>query len=136
MKANRSWTRTAAGGTGLAADAVPVALDTDDDNVTTLAAPKAAAVLPLRGVALFYTGPTATLDVTLHLWEETAAAFLRVSALTTLTANVITRIVLPAALQADVAAAWQTMHVLVTIDGDAGATDGDHVFYLWGDLGP
>lgn len=135
MKANRSWTRTAAGGTGLAADAVPVALDTDDDNVATLAAPRAAAVLPLRGVALFYTGPTATLDVTVHIWEETAELFLEVAA-ATLTASEITRIALPAALQADVAAAWQTMHVLIALVGDAGATNGAHDFYLWGDLGP
>lgn len=136
MKANRSWTRTASGGTGLAADVVPGVLNTATDNVTTLTAPKAAAVLPLRGVALFYTGPTATLDVTLHLWEEMAGAFLRVSALTTLTANVITRIVLPAALQADVAAAWQTMHVFTALAATPGATNGAHVFYLWGDLGP
>lgn len=135
MKANRTWTRTASGGAGLAADAVPGVLNTATDNVTTLSPPRSAPVLPLSGIALFYTGPTATLDVTVHLWEETAAAFLEVAS-ATLTASEITRIALPAALQQDVAAAWQTMHVLVALVGDAGATNGAHVFYLWGDLGP
>jgi hypothetical protein len=135
MKANRTWTRTAAGGTGLAADAVPGALDTDDDNVTTISPPRTAPIIPLRGVALFYDGPTATLDVALHIWEETAEAFLEV-ATATLTASEITRVAIPAALDHVTAKAWQTVHVLVTLDGDAGATNGAHDFYLWADLGP
>lgn len=135
MKANRTWTRTAAGGPGLAADSVPVALDTEDDNLATISPPRTAPILPLRGVALFYDGPTATLDISVHLWEETVGAFLQI-ATATLTANVITRIALPAALDHVTAKAWQTMHVLVALDGDAGATNGDHDFYLWADLGP
>lgn len=135
MKANRTWTRTASGGTGLAADSVPSDLDPTDDNVTQISAPKVAPVLPLRGVALFYDGPTATIDVAVHLWEETAEAWIEVAS-ATLAANVITRIALPAALDIEKARAWQPVDVLVTLDGDAGATNGAHVFYLWADLGP
>lgn len=135
MKTNRSWTRTAAGGTGLAADAVPGALDTGDDNVIQLAPPTAAPVLPLRGLALVYDGPTATVAVKVHAWLEDAAAFVQVGT-ATLAAGVVSRVALPAALQQDTAKAWQPVDVLVTLDGDAGATDGAHDFYAWGDLGP
>jgi len=136
MRANRSWTRTAAGGTGLAADAVPSELDTDDDNLIQLAPPSVAQVLPLRGLALVYTGPTAQLFVKLRVWEETAGAFVQVSASERCAAGVVTRIALPAALDVTTAKAWQPVDVLVTLDGDGGATNGDHVFYAWGDLGP
>jgi hypothetical protein len=136
MKANRIWTRTAAGGTGLAADSVPGALDTDDDNLVTLSPPSAALVLPLRGLCVVYTGPTAQVFVKLHVWEETDGVFLQVSGSERLTANVATRIALPAALQADVARVWQTMHVLVALQVDGTATNGAHKFYAWGDLGP
>jgi len=136
MKANRTWTRTAAGGTGLAADSVPVALDDTDDNVTTINPPdRLRGAPPLRGVALFYDGPTATLDVAVHIWEETAEAFLEVGS-ATLTANVITRVAIPAALDIVTGKPWQSVNVLVTLDGDAGATNGAHDFYLWADLGP
>ncbi len=135
MKANRTWTRTAAGGTGLAADSVPGALDITDDNVTQISPPRTAPVLPLRGVALFYDGPTATVDVAVHLWEENVEAWIECGS-ATLAANVITRFALPAALDVEIARAWQPVDVLVTLDGDAGATNGAHDFYLWADLGP
>lgn len=134
MKANRTWTRTASG-SALAADSVPSALDVDDDNVTTIHPPdRLRGAPPLRGVALFYTGPTATVAVKIHVWEETAEAFLQVAA-ATLTASVITRVALPAALDVVTGKPWQTMNVLVTLDGGA-ATNGAHAFYLWADLGP
>lgn len=135
MKANRTWTRTASGGTGLAADVVPSDLDPTDVSVLQIAPPRVAPALPLRGVALFYDGPTATLDVTVHVWEETAEAWIEVGA-AALAANVISRVALPAALDIEKARAWQPVDVLVTLDGDAGATDGAHTFYLWADLGP
>lgn len=136
MKANRTWTRTASGGTGLAADSVPVTLDTATDNVTTISPPdRTRGAPPLRGVAFFYTGSTATLAVKAHVWEETAGAYLQVAA-ATLTASVITRVALPAALDIVTGKPWQSVNVLVTLDGDGAATNGAHVFYLWADLGP
>jgi hypothetical protein len=77
----------------------------------------------------------AGIGIALHIWEETAEAFLEV-ATATLTASEITRVAIPAALDHVTAKAWQTVHVLVTLDGDAGATNGAHDFYLWADLGP
>lgn len=137
MKANRTWTRTAAGGTGLAVDLVPEALNTATDNVTTINPPTVRTALPLRGVALFYsgTGATATLAIKLHVWEETAGAYIRF-ATATLAKNVISRIEIPAALDVVTGKAWQSTNVLVTLDGDGAAGNGSYVFYLWADLGP
>lgn len=134
MKANRTWTRTASG-SALAADSVPSALDTEDDNLLTIRPPDALrGAPPLRGVALVYTGPTATVAVKVHVWEETAEAFVQVAA-ATLAVGVITRVALPAALDVVTAKPWQSVDVLVTLDGGA-ATNGAHAFYLWADLGP
>jgi hypothetical protein len=134
MRAQSTWSRTAVGGAGLAADALPGA--PAGDNVVPI--PSLDSGRSPTGIAIGWTGPagTASVSVIPYAWSDDLSQWLQLSAAIVVPNGFVLRVRTPIPgplFERGTGARAQGTRIALALEGDAAAADGTYRFVALAD---